>query len=99
MTALAMRQPCSVHRRLIDLLEEARLPIEASAPLGFDDRLNALEVEAVVNCAPDSTLVMIRVAREAVGFAEHIAGRRSRTQRSSTVEASGTLPPLHPSIL
>ena len=78
MTALAIRQPCSVHRKLIELLEEARRPIQAPAPIGFDDRLDALEVEAVVNCAPDATLVMIRVAREAVGFAENIAERLSR---------------------
>ena len=99
MTALAIRQPCSVHRKLIELLEEARRPIQTPAPTGFDDRLDALEVEAVVNCAPDSTLVMIRVAREAVGFAESIAGRLARAQRSPLAEAGGTRTLPHPAIL
>ena len=77
MTALTSEAGCSVSRRLIELLEEAREP-SATRVLSFGDRLDALEVEALENRAPGATLVMIRAAREAIEFAERLASRSRR---------------------
>lgn len=78
MTALTSEVGCFVSRKLIELLEDARGPSTASQGQSFGDRLDALEVEALENRVPGATLAMIRVAREAVEFAERIATRTKR---------------------
>ena len=79
MAAFASGQSCSISQRLVELLEQAREPCSATPTASFGDRLDALEVEALERCAPGATLVMIRVAREAIEFAERIAIRSRRS--------------------
>lgn len=78
MTSLTRDSSKAVSQKLIELLEEARGPGGAGQSVSFSDRLDALEVEALESCAPGTTLAMIRVAREAVEFAERITTSASR---------------------
>ena len=75
MTAFARPSADSFQQKLIALLEDGRDRNAVARSRDFSVRLDALEVEAVEHCAPDSTLTMIRVAREAVQFAERIGAR------------------------
>lgn len=79
MSALASESVYSVSRKLLDLLEEARHPRLTTHASNFNDRLDALEVEALETCTAGGTLVVIRAAREAVAFAERIAIRSPRS--------------------
>lgn len=79
MSALTAGQGCSVSQKLINLLEEAREFHPTKQAASFGDRLDTLEVEALEQSAPGATLVMIRVAREAIEFAERIATRSRRS--------------------
>ena len=71
MTALVSEPTGSMDRKLIELLED-------KCTAHFSDQLDAIEVEALEKCAPDATLMMIRVARDTIEFAERIAAGRYR---------------------
>lgn len=78
MTALTREPVCPVTRKLVALLDDKHERCPAARSLNFADRLDSLEVEAIETDVAPTTLVLIRVAREATEFAEKIASRSRR---------------------